>query len=126
MNKSEQKAFFETFTNKMQEIMLSKGDDYANDTDRLSNFKLVGDLAKVSTEKGVHIQIANKIVRLGELLSGKTPKHESISDSLIDIANYVVLLAMVVSEKQIKPVKSLSEHIKEFLVNTENINIDDR
>ena len=41
MNKVEQERFLEEFFIEMSEVILKKGNDYAND-DRLSNFKLAG------------------------------------------------------------------------------------
>lgn len=99
MTKDEQKKFFNDFTEKMGNIMLSKGDDYAG-ADRLSNFKLTGAIMKQDPEISCLQQMANKVVRLGELLSGKTPKNESIDDSLLDLANYTILLAMIREDKK--------------------------
>jgi hypothetical protein len=42
MTKQEQEKHFNEVTEKMRTILLSKGDDYANE-DRLSNFKLAAD-----------------------------------------------------------------------------------
>jgi hypothetical protein len=104
MNKEQQQKAFIEMTERMFEIMMSKGDDYAG-SDRLSNFKKVAMMSNVSTEIGIHIQVSNKVVRLGELLSGKSPKHESIEDSIIDCANYLLLMAMVIKERQPEKIK---------------------
>jgi hypothetical protein len=40
--------------------------------------------------------IATKVARLGVLLnSNDKPKNESINDSIMDLANYAMLLAMI-------------------------------
>ena len=44
MTKQEQEDFFDEYVNKMRDVLLNKGDDYAN-ADRLSNFKLAGLIA---------------------------------------------------------------------------------
>jgi hypothetical protein len=101
MNKQEQEHHFEMMGKKMKEILLSKGDDYAN-TDRLSNFKLSGAICGLTPELGCLHLIAVKVSRLGVLLqptSGE-PKNESVQDSIIDLANYSVLLSMIVREQQ--------------------------
>lgn len=100
MTTEEQKMFLKDFTDAMEHIILSKGDDYAN-ADRLSNFKLAGAIAGGSPEINCLNLIGTKVARLGVLLnSEKGPKNESISDSIIDLANYAALLAMIIHEKK--------------------------
>jgi hypothetical protein len=100
MTKKEQEQFFDVFTAKMKSIMVGKGDDYATH-DRLSNFKFSGSI--VGTGKDGRLAclqlIAVKVARLGTLLNSKEgAKNESIDDSILDLANYSVLLAMLQSE----------------------------
>lgn len=98
MNKQEQESKFDTFSFKMKEVLLSKGDDYA-DTDRLSNFKKVAAMCNLKPEQVVLVLVATKVARLGALLSSQNdPKHESISDSVLDLANYSALMEMVLNE----------------------------
>ena len=99
MNKQEQEKHFNEMTEKMRNIMLSKGDDYAN-TDRLSNFKLAGGVSGLNAELNCLSLIATKVARLGVLLNSKNePNNESIQDSVLDLANYALLLSMILSEK---------------------------
>jgi len=45
--------------------------------------------------------IATKVARLGVLLnSDKKPNNESIEDSVLDLANYSVLLSMIINENK--------------------------
>lgn len=97
MTKEQQIKFFEEFSAKQKETLLKKGDDYAND-DRLSNFKSVAQITKLKPETVALVLMGVKVARLGELLSGKEPKNESISDSILDLANYAALLGMIVNE----------------------------
>lgn len=83
----------------MASMIFKKGDDYANDTDRLINFKRSAFVLGEEPEKAALHQIANKVARIGELLKGKTPVNESMDDSVLDLANYTVLLAMILAEK---------------------------
>lgn len=79
--------------------MFKKSEDYANE-DRLSNFKLAGTIAGGSAEINCLNLIATKVARLGVLLnSGKAPNNESILDSVLDLANYAVLLNMILIDK---------------------------
>lgn len=99
MTKQEQEVHFEEMTQKMKQILLSKGDDYAN-TDRLSNFKLAGEISGLNAELNCLSLISTKVARLGVLLgSGKTPKNESIQDSVLDLANYAILLSMILEDE---------------------------
>jgi len=100
MTKQEQEKHFNEVTEKMREIMLSKGDDYAN-TDRLSNFKLAGNVSGLNAKLNCLSLIATKVARLGVLLnSNKKPNNESIQDSLLDLANYSLLLSMLLEEEK--------------------------
>lgn len=100
MTLEQQQRHFERMINKMAEVMMSKGDDYAN-ADRLSNFKTAGAIVGVSSEINCLSLIATKVARLGVLLNSKgEPNNESIRDSVLDLANYAVLLDMILSEKK--------------------------
>lgn len=100
MTLEQQQRHFERMINKMAEVMMSKGDDYAN-ADRLSNFKTAGAIVGVSAEVNCLSLIATKVARLGVLLNSKgEPNNESIRDSVLDLANYAVLLDMILSEKK--------------------------
>jgi len=95
MTKQEQQEFFDEYVNKMRDVLLNKGDDYAN-VDRLSNFKMAGQIAGGNAQLNCLNLIATKVARLGVLLnSNDAPKNESINDSIMDLANYAMLLAMI-------------------------------
>lgn len=87
------------FLAQMEIIIESKGDDYANQ-DRLSNFKIVGTMTGTTPELACFNLICVKVARLRELLTGKEPKHESLNDTLIDLANYSMLLSQIVEEQK--------------------------
>jgi hypothetical protein len=98
MTKQEQEDFFDEYINKMRDVLLNKGDDYAN-VDRLSNFKMAGQIAGGNAQLNCLNLIATKVARLGVLLnSNDEPKNESINDSIMDLANYALLLAMINDE----------------------------
>ncbi len=95
MDITQQGEIFYACVDNMRKTMLSKGDDYAN-ADRLSNFKLAGAICGITAEQQCLSLIAVKVARLGSLLSGgKTPNNEGIDDSLLDLANYAILLKMI-------------------------------
>jgi hypothetical protein len=100
MNIETQQSHFADMVKRMQDILFKKGNDYAN-TDRLSNFKLAGAISGGTPETNCLNLIATKVARLGVLLNSKgKPNNESIGDSIIDLANYAVLLDMIVAEKE--------------------------
>jgi len=100
MTKKEQIAHFGYITGEMERVLFSKGDDYAN-TDRLSNFKLAGAITGGNASTNCLNLIATKVARLGVLLnSDKKPNNESIEDSVLDLANYSVLLSMIINENK--------------------------
>ena len=100
MNSDQQKQAFAAMVAKMEETLFKKGNDYAN-TDRLSNFKLAGAIAGGSAETNCLNMIATKVARLGVLLnSSGQPNNESIEDSILDLANYAVLLGMILEDRK--------------------------
>lgn len=99
MTQEEQVKHFEVITTQMKEILFKKGNDYAN-IDRLSNFKLAGGICGLKAEQNCLSLIATKVARLGVLLnSDKDPNNESIQDSVLDLANYSVLLSMILKDR---------------------------
>ena len=100
MNKQEQLDRFDKTIAQMRDILFKKGNDYANE-DRLSNFKLAGSICGLKHELNCLSMIATKVARLGVLLQdqAKEPNNESILDSVLDLANYAILLDMIISEK---------------------------
>lgn len=102
MELNEQIEFFTNFTKTMADIMLKKGNDYSNE-DRLNNFKVAGAILGKTPEEVALVLIAVKVARLGQLIgTNKTPNNESIDDTLLDLANYDILLAMILDEKRVK------------------------
>ena len=95
-----QEYHFNVMVEQMHKILISKGGDYANE-DRLSNFKLAGSIIGLTPEMNCLSLIATKVARLGVLLnSDKAPNNESIDDSIIDLANYAVLLSMIIKDNK--------------------------
>lgn len=94
MNLKDQVSFFDGFVSRMRETMLKKGNDYSG-ADRLSNFKLGGAIIGLSGSKQALALISTKVARLGQLIDGKIPNNESKDDTLLDLANYTILLAML-------------------------------
>lgn len=87
------------------EILGSKGNDYADMTDILKNFKEVAEICRIlnidsRSLYGTHLfYIILKLQRLCNLLTvDKDPKHESIEDTITDFRNYLALLNCSIQE----------------------------
>lgn len=101
MTRETQIAILDANNARCKEIMISKSNDYANE-DVLSNFKLVAKLEGSTPIKDIFGHIANKVVRLGNLLGNdKSPLNESVSDSASDLINYLHLLTMAIQEGEV-------------------------
>lgn len=90
----------------MRETVTSKANDYADDDDVYSNFGGAAYLAGVTVEQAFMVLIGVKVERLRQLMSGKIANHESIDDTLLDLANYAALLAgwRMAEETEVKDV----------------------
>ena len=97
MTLKEQQQHFKELVKLMEHTLFSKGDDYAN-ADRLSNFKLSGAISGTNARQIALDLIAVKVSRLGNLFHSEKVNNESISDSILDLANYSILLHMIVNE----------------------------
>ena len=92
----DQEKSFAEFTQSMQDTMFRKGNDYGTE-DRLFNFKAVATITNTTPELACLNLIATKVARLSVLLNSpnKLPNNESIDDSILDLANYSILLKMI-------------------------------
>jgi hypothetical protein len=77
----------------------SKNSDYATDADPLSNLRKC-EAFGIPAFKGVLVRLTDKWSRIEQLAGGKTPKHESLRDSLIDNAVYSLLAVVLLDEQK--------------------------
>jgi hypothetical protein len=75
----------------MHEIHEGKNSDYSDDSNPYSNFEGTAELTGLTTEQVFHVQLGNKMERLRQLMSGKEPNHESLDDTILDLAVYAAL-----------------------------------
>lgn len=80
---------------RMKEVHTKKSEDYADRSNPLSNFDVSSYMLyqfRNPRDQSFVCPISTKLARLSTLLnSDKAPNHESVGDSLIDIANYCIL-----------------------------------
>jgi len=106
MDQGQFNQLFSKLTKECFELLDSKGQDYANE-DKLDNFKRVTAIAKlyhIDFSQPYHyalLMVLMKLERLQNLRSqGKTPKHESVQDTVRDAINYLYLTYACLVEKQ--------------------------
>ena len=90
---------FDALIAEIHELHDKKNSDYSKDEDPLSNFRKAKSFG-VEPFKGVLVRMSDKWSRLEELTSGKTPKNESIRDSLVDLSVYALIAVLLLDEHQ--------------------------
>lgn len=85
---------FDALLTKMSEMHEKKAADYANSSNRYSNFEEAAVSGGTDVSTVFKTMIGIKLARLNELEGkGKTPNNESIQDSRLDLAVYAALYA---------------------------------
>lgn len=82
---------FYDLSDELVELMISKNEDYGSKN--ILN-------SPGGPLNGLSVRLYDKIERLSNLTSkGNTPNHESIRDTLVDIANYAIIGVLVTDDK---------------------------
>lgn len=98
--------WFEVQTKEMARICRAKNADYSGaDHDPFLNFKRVELMGIATTEQGFLTRMTDKLCRIRNLTEKEAQvKDESIRDTLLDLANYSLLMAgYLESKSRIKP-----------------------
>lgn len=113
MTREELMRFMEETMDTMRKIAKAKNADYTGSTDDpFANFTVVEQRGIATTEQGFLTRMSDKMeritsfVRKGEL----AVKDESVSDTLMDLANYCLLFMAYIKDKsnkkaQMRPIK---------------------
>ena len=103
MTRDELLKFHEQLCNEGRDLMNLKNRDYAGNhgTEPFANFTRCEAMGICDTEQGFMVRITDKMSRLSSFLdSGKMHvEDESFKDTVIDVINYMVLLAAYTKEK---------------------------
>lgn len=94
---------FEKITDKMLAVCKAKNSDYSGDSpDPFANFSSVEERRICSTEAGFLTRINDKFSRIISLTNSKGPKvkDESVEDTLLDLANYSILMLCYLRSKR--------------------------
>lgn len=103
MNKSQYTKFHSEFCEKMKQVTASKNSDYCGESDNpFANLQMVETMGACSTEIGIITRLSDKFARLLSFLKKGTlsVSDEKIEDTLLDAANYMVLMAAVIKSKK--------------------------
>ncbi len=88
--------FHKEMCEKMHQITLAKNSDYTGGTsDPFENFTRVESLGICTTEQGFLTRMTDKLCRIASFVKQGTlqVKTESVEDTLLDLANYAILMA---------------------------------
>jgi hypothetical protein len=103
MNRDEYLAEFEKITDRMLEITKAKNSDYTGDSSQpFKNFTMVETMGAASTEQGFFTRMNDKMMRFAGFLKNGTlqVEDEKIEDTLMDLANYSILLICYLRSKK--------------------------
>lgn len=93
MNQEQYFDEFNKMTMDMCKTTQAKNTDYAKSENAFANFENSAAVAGVSVERGILIRMADKMSRIGNLISKEAQvKEESIDDTLKDLAVYATIL----------------------------------
>jgi hypothetical protein len=93
---------FEEITSQMLEITKAKNRDYSWNSLRFKNFETISFLTddKISTEFWILVRITDKLSRIATILNTEAKvKDEAITDTLLDLANYAIILKIYLETK---------------------------
>ncbi len=103
MNSAEFDKIVEERCNKIKEILILKGKEYATDTDRLHNFNRASIISQQSREKALWGFALKHYVSYIDILDnvekGKLPSIELLDEKIGDLINYLILCEICIKEK---------------------------
>lgn len=103
MTKQEYLAFHAETCRRMVEITKAKNADYTGtNTDPFANFSIVEKLGIASVEQGFLVRMMDKVSRINSFVQKGVleVKDESVEDTLIDLANYSIILAAYIRSRR--------------------------
>jgi len=96
MTRDEYMSFHQSCCDRLVEITRVKNADYSGGAnDPFANFRLTNHFGVASVEQGFFTRMTDKFSRLASFIKKGTllVKDESVEDTLLDLANYCILLA---------------------------------
>lgn len=100
MNKGQFKEAFENTLTLLYKTMDVKNTDYATKDNPFSNFTLVNSLWITTVERWILVRMTDKLSRISNLIDSEAKvKDETIIDTLVDLANYSIILKLYIEDK---------------------------
>lgn len=103
MTKKQYMAYHRSMCDRMVAITKAKNSDYTGVTDDpFANFERVEDLGVTDTLRGFLTRMLDKYMRIVSFVQKGVlqVKDESVEDTLIDLANYCILMAGCIKSKR--------------------------
>lgn len=95
--------FHKAACDRMHETLKAKNHDYTGgNADPFANFSRVEQLEFCSAEQGFLTRMTDKLMRIGSFVKLGVLKvnDESVTDTLLDLANYCILMAAFIASKR--------------------------
>ncbi len=89
---------FLALCDEMKAVHQKKGADYGSDKDIFENIRR-SERIGIPASKGCWMRASDKVGRLDKFFSGKALLNESAYDSLVDLANYCLIAAVLLEEE---------------------------
>lgn len=102
MTQLELLKFFDQSSVKMRKILEAKNADYTGNNDAFANFTRVEAMGIATTEVGFLTRMTDKLCRVTTFAKIGVLKvsDESVTDTLLDLANYAILMAAYIKTKK--------------------------
>jgi hypothetical protein len=106
LSREELLALHASLCDKGREIMRRKNQDYTAGGGCFDNFRHA-EVFGVPGETGLLIRVMDKLMRMKSFITNGTlaVKSESVEDAVVDVINYMVLLAGMIQERKLAPVE---------------------
>jgi transcriptional regulator of heat shock response len=100
MTQKEYLKQFEKVLNECLRIVTIKNADYANSDDAFANFRAVSNFG-IDPKQAILVRMTDKMMRISNLLKRSNQvTDEKITDTLIDLANYSIILKLFIEDQK--------------------------
>lgn len=128
MTRQEYLEFHRRCCDKMIEVTAAKNNDYAGfeDDNPFANFTVVERVGVSSTEQGFLTRMMDKFSRINTFVKKGvlSVSDESVQDTLIDLANYSILLAGYIKSKRDNVSEPMATIMTKYVSNGYGLNVD--
>ena len=85
--------------NKIESVLSNKAKEYAQQGDRLFNFKVAANINRTTPEKALWGMATKHLVSVIDLVEGRLPAtKENVNEKCGDMINYLILLTAIFEE----------------------------